>query len=213
VVGPDVTYKMLAQKTESYSGSDLKHLCVSAALDSVKEVVQVPWATTSTPAVAAAGQLTCGEGQKAAEPAPSASAAEPSAEAPEATTASRSPAATSESEAVSPVSPAPTPATPSAAVEEPAPVTPNSAPHVRTLHLRNFLKALREITPSSSEALGSLADLRKWNEEFGEGRRDRKRTQVWGRGRFGFIDERAMKKAGDGPSAGPASSSPSSPPA
>ena len=58
----------------------------------------------------------------------------------------------------------------------------------RVLHLRNFLQAQREITPSSSESFGSLAELRKWNEEFGEGRRDRKRRQVWGKGQFGFVD-------------------------
>lgn len=58
----------------------------------------------------------------------------------------------------------------------------------RVLHLRNFLQALREITPSSSESFGSLADLRKWNEEFGEGRKDRKKRQVWGRGQFGFVE-------------------------
>lgn len=61
-------------------------------------------------------------------------------------------------------------------------------PH-RSLELRNFTKALKEIVPSSSEMLGSLSELRKWNEEFGEGRRDRKRQHVWGRGRFGFIDK------------------------
>lgn len=67
----------------------------------------------------------------------------------------------------------------------------NITPEVtsRVLHLRNFTKALKEITPSSSEALGSLAELRKWNEEFGEGRKDRKRQQVWGKGRFGFTDK------------------------
>lgn len=57
--------------------------------------------------------------------------------------------------------------------------------HHRTLHWRNFLAALKEITPSSSEALGTLSDLRKWNEEFGEGRKEKKK-QVWGKGRFGF---------------------------
>jgi hypothetical protein len=58
----------------------------------------------------------------------------------------------------------------------------------RILHLRNFLQAQREITPSSSESFGSLAELRKWNDEFGEGRRDRKRRQVWGKGQFGFVE-------------------------
>jgi hypothetical protein len=58
----------------------------------------------------------------------------------------------------------------------------------RVLHLRNFLQAQREITPSSSESFGSLAEIRKWNEEFGEGRKDRKRRQVWGKGQFGFVE-------------------------
>ena len=68
----------------------------------------------------------------------------------------------------------------------PMPETP--AQPKRVLHLRNFLQAQREITPSSSESFGSLAELRKWNEEFGEGRKDRKRRQVWGRGQFGFVE-------------------------
>jgi len=58
----------------------------------------------------------------------------------------------------------------------------------RVLCLHHFSQALKEITPSSSETLGSLADLRKWNEEFGEGRRDRKKRQVWGKDRFGFVN-------------------------
>lgn len=59
---------------------------------------------------------------------------------------------------------------------------------LRILQVRNFTQALKEITPSSSESLGSLTELKKWNDEFGEGRRDRKKRQVWGKGLFGFID-------------------------
>lgn len=62
----------------------------------------------------------------------------------------------------------------------------------RTLCLQHFTQALNEITPSSSETLGSLSDLRKWNEEFGEGRRNRRRRQVWGKGRFGFVDGQGL---------------------
>lgn len=71
---------------------------------------------------------------------------------------------------------------------ESEPLVPEPPTQPRTLHLRNFTKALKEITPSSSESLGSLSELRKWNEEFGEGRQARKRQQVWGRGRFGFTE-------------------------
>jgi hypothetical protein len=59
---------------------------------------------------------------------------------------------------------------------------------VRVLSQRHFTKALKEIIPSSSEALGSLSELRRWNEEFGEGRVNRKKLQVWGKGTFGFVD-------------------------
>ena len=57
----------------------------------------------------------------------------------------------------------------------------------RILRPHNFAKALKEITPSASESLGSLTDLRKWNDEFGEGRKRKK--QVWGKDRFGFTKQ------------------------
>lgn len=70
-----------------------------------------------------------------------------------------------------------------------ATLEPAQTPHQqRVIHQRNFEKALKEITPSSSESLGSLAELRKWNEQFGEGRKNRKKVQVWGKERFGFRD-------------------------
>lgn len=62
--------------------------------------------------------------------------------------------------------------------------TSPQVPFTRTLSERHFARALKEITPSASEALGTLSDLRKWNAEFGGG--DRKKLhKAWG-GRFGF---------------------------
>lgn len=55
----------------------------------------------------------------------------------------------------------------------------------RVLQSYHFEKALKEITPSASEQLGTLAELRKWNEEFGEGGRKRGK-RMWG-GKFGFL--------------------------
>lgn len=66
--------------------------------------------------------------------------------------------------------------------------TPNNAPPRRVITLANFEKALKEITPSSSESLGTLSELRKWNDEFGEGKREKKRN-MWGKGSFGFIEK------------------------
>jgi hypothetical protein len=58
---------------------------------------------------------------------------------------------------------------------------------LRLLSGANFAKALKEIPPSASESLGSLSSLRKWNEEFGEGGKTRRR-QMWGKDLFGFGD-------------------------
>lgn len=118
-------------------------LCVSAALDAVKEHVQLPW---SVPQQMQDSQNFSTDAM---------------ADATGSARTTESVAAEAESQ------------------------TSNST-HLRSLHLRNFSKALKEITPSSSEFLGSLADLRKWNEEFGEGNKDKKRQQVWGKGKFGF---------------------------
>ncbi|KIK98855.1 hypothetical protein PAXRUDRAFT_823407 [Paxillus rubicundulus Ve08.2h10] len=134
-LAPDVDVKTLAAQTESFSGSDLKHLCVSAALDSVKDGVSVPWRSS-----------------------------------PEAVSATAAP--DHDDFAAS-----------SLGASGPPPTS-----YSRTIYPRHFTKALKEITPSSSESLGSLADLRKWNEQFGEGRKEKRRIQVWGKGKFGFID-------------------------
>ncbi|KAG6850592.1 hypothetical protein H0H93_011260 [Arthromyces matolae] len=149
----DVDIPALAKKTESFSGSDLKHLCVSAALDSVKENVKVPWATTSTTTSAISDV-------RLASPTKLAVAS----------------LVSGESEVHD---------------QESLPVIVES-PHgqpTRILHLHNFAKALKEITPSSSESLGSLAELRKWNDEFGEGGKNKKRQTFWGKGHFGFTDK------------------------
>ncbi|KAF5315759.1 hypothetical protein D9611_004624 [Ephemerocybe angulata] len=159
----DVTLAMLAKKTESFSGSDLKHLCVSAALDAVKEHFSVPWK-----------ELTGAKKQEVEAP------------------TSQSPAVESAAKATCSVSTAPESTvslTDSAVAESKSEVEEVSTPepHNRVLHLHNFTKALKEITPSSSESLGSLADLRKWNDEFGEGRKGKPRSP-WGKGLFGFVD-------------------------
>jgi hypothetical protein len=132
----------------------LTDLCVSAALDAVKENVLLPWSPTDLPH----GSLP--PLQRDISP----------------QFVSSDPCASS--------SPSPSPSDSSSSTSP----SNGQLPLLRTLRLRNFTKALKEITPSSSEALGSLADLRKWNDEFGEGRRDKKRKQFWGKDRFGFTD-------------------------
>ena len=57
----------------------------------------------------------------------------------------------------------------------------------QVISLSNFEQALKEITPSSSESLGTLSELRKWNDEFGEGKMDKGRS-MWGRS-FGIVEK------------------------
>ncbi|GJE90842.1 AAA-domain-containing protein [Phanerochaete sordida] len=194
----DVDLKQLAKKTESFSGSDLKNLCVSAALDAVKERVEVPWRPgkpASAPTVdAATAEATAATPSIPAEPLTTTTASEPQLNADTTATTPETPSTsdtTSASTAATDSSSSAANASPAAVEEAPAPdaeaKTEEPPAPPRVLQWHNFTTALTEITPSSSEALGSLADLRKWNEEFGEGRKDRKHKSVWGKGKFGFI--------------------------
>jgi hypothetical protein len=175
-------------------------LCVSAALDSIKQNAVLPWKSRHTDETTASTEVNAPpavenvvETSEAASITPDA-ALEIASIIPVATpeTASTAPAATPEAPSITTAAALETPATPASkpssdGVAEPEVPAPALKPRVLQLH--NFTQALKEITPSSSEALGSLADLRKWNDEFGEGRRDRKKYQVWGKGRFGFINK------------------------
>ena len=155
-------------------------LAVSAAVDAVKDHVQLPWLVASKESSA---QETTDEAPAQAEEVladlpPSQVKAEIQSE-PSVTPAVGDQDSESQTETS-------TPTEPIEADAKPLPTIP------RVLSHRNFEKALKEITPSSSEAIGTLSALRKWNEEFGEGRRDRKRKQIWGKGRFGFSDPANM---------------------
>jgi len=59
----------------------------------------------------------------------------------------------------------------------------------RVISPLNFEKALKEIAPPLLELLGRLSgELRKWNDEFGEGKREKWRN-MWGKGSFGFVEK------------------------
>ncbi|EKM55549.1 uncharacterized protein PHACADRAFT_184335 [Phanerochaete carnosa HHB-10118-sp] len=199
----DVDLKQLARKTETFSGSDLKHLCVSAALDAVKERVEVPW-RQAKPAAETAAVSTAEEAEttfsvnRAESSVTTIAGAESQSSStvpesiPETFGSSDAAAATAPSTTEPPEATLPSADASSALSAESSETNPESKPEQlptppRMLHWHNFATALREITPSSSEALGSLADLRKWNEEFGEGRKDKRHKSVWGKGKFGFI--------------------------
>jgi len=168
-LGSDLDPKSIAKKTGGFSGSDLKHLCVSAALDAVKEHVIVPWSSTSGPTPQDSSDGAVVSDSKVSH----------------STDSVETPAAVSMEAGNETLF--------NSAADD---VVPPPAIAPRILYLRHFNKALKEITPSSSEVLGTLADLKKWNEEFGEGRSNKKRHQVWGKGLFGFTER--TRKSADG---------------
>lgn len=49
--------------------------------------------------------------------------------------------------------------------------TTSKPPAIRPLTMEDIELAMREVTPSCSEGASSIAELRKWNEMFGEGSR------------------------------------------
>ncbi|VDB82805.1 unnamed protein product [Peniophora sp. CBMAI 1063] len=200
-VADDVDVAKLAKDTVGFSGSDLKHLAVAAALDAVKESVDLPWRKTAEGAEATPDAEAPSPAEAKAEPEAAvyeglAAAAEPvDPEAPH--HASEAPSslgsASISTDATSATSPAPETEVLST---EPAKVD-------RVLSARHFARALKEITPSASEHLGTLSDLRKWNDEFGDGAhgRRKRKTAVWGKDRFGFTI-RTGKEAEPGKVAG-----------
>ncbi|KAH7107488.1 AAA-domain-containing protein [Auriculariales sp. MPI-PUGE-AT-0066] len=174
VLESDVNLTALAKRTESFSGSDLKHLCVAAALDAVKETVKLPWSTTTDQKLIKAPP---GVHEAAAD-----ASARNNPISLDSMTSSR-PVGTS----VGTTGDEAAPSNPDATPTESQP-TAETIPE-RRLGVRHFTKALSEISPSASESLGSLAELRKWNEEFGEN--GRARRKMWG-GNFGFVAETAV---------------------
>lgn len=166
----------------------LTDLCVAAALDAVKETVKLPWSTERKLLPAPAG-LEADAGAVSVSSAAPTETAQPVDEV-------MTEIATAET------SDSGVPATATAAVPvEESPETPAAGViKPRVLGARHFAKALREISPSASETMGTLAELRKWNEEFGENGRAKKR--MWG-GSFGFMPQDAAHAPQLPPAEGP----------
>jgi SpoVK/Ycf46/Vps4 family AAA+-type ATPase len=150
----------IAKRTPFYSGSDLKNIAVSAALACVKE--------ENEQAAIAAAKAT----------------AEPESES--------EPTSSSDSE----LRPGPS-ATSTSSTSSQQPSTPPKPPHLvrgqnyifpekRILHSRHFDKALQEISASISEDMSSLSAIKKFDEQYGD-RKGNKRRKDFG---FGMLAER-----------------------
>ncbi|KAF9093857.1 hypothetical protein BGX23_002837 [Mortierella sp. AD031] len=152
-----VDVKELAKKTALFSGSDLKNLCVSAALASVREAIE-----GEVKALQGDGGSTVVEAES---------------------TAVLNDKDSTVKDKVLDLSPllnqykqealASTITTPGATT---AAVTTATAPATRVIHKRHFDKALSQITPSCSENMESLTELRKWDGLYGDGGKGRRKA-------------------------------------
>ncbi|CAG8656215.1 16734_t:CDS:2, partial [Racocetra fulgida] len=106
---PSISLANLAKITNLYSGSDLKNLCISAALAAVREDAEREQANSST--------FVKGITKK----------------------------------------------------------TVDKHPEIRVLKTHHFQLALKQVTPSCSEDMSSLTELRKWDTMYGDGAWNRKR--------------------------------------
>ncbi|PIB01400.1 ATPase family AAA domain-containing protein 1 [Cercospora beticola] len=83
-------------------------------------------------------------------------------------------------------------------------------PEKRTLSARHFEKAIKEISASISEDMGSLAAIRKFDEQYGDRRNRRKKTQYgFGVGNSGVDEDAARVRQGSSEVQSPSTSSPS----
>ncbi|KAF4313459.1 ATPase AAA+ type core [Botryosphaeria dothidea] len=177
----DVKLDELAAKTPFYSGSDLKNLCVAAALTCVREENEIAAAISAGQEAGSEEEAVTSTEEKSNEDSP-ATNTESSPDSAPAGKASpeealgreffvaHQPAAGDDSAATTP-----TPASP----------TSNSAksslyPAKRTLLPHHFEKAMQEISASISEDMASLTAIRKFDEQYGDKRGKRKKKSSWG---------------------------------
>ncbi|KAG0380205.1 hypothetical protein BGX24_009633 [Mortierella sp. AD032] len=162
-----VDVKELAKKTALFSGSDLKNLCVSAALASVREVVE--------------GEVKALQGENgfAADAVVESDASSLS------LAVGSNEKDTKEKDKVLDLAPLldqykrDALAKITASTTSPATATyVASTPMVttRVIHKRHFDKALAQITPSCSENMDSLTELRKWDGLYGDGGKGRRKA-------------------------------------
>ncbi|KAG9121820.1 hypothetical protein FRC07_002064 [Ceratobasidium sp. 392] len=181
-LGPDVSIGDLAKKTDRFSGSDLKHLCVAAAMDALKESVKLPWAIKKeeSKATPSPNETPAADRSKPESTSSEAKKLEKeSTKTPPFDESDDGSSLYSSSEAQSP--PSSNTTTPD---EEPAKTEPK--PPKRILLARHFLRALMDVAPSSSESQGSLSELRKWNTQFGTGARDKPQSRPTGSLSYGY---------------------------
>lgn len=170
-LGPDVDLEALAALLQGYSGSDLRNLCIAAAYNPIREHLKAEKGGKAT------------KGSAAAAKSDSAQAVASVNDTAKSATGGDLPGA----DAVVVVTDAPAPSAGSAATPDGYASSDDSSddedplrsvmlipdevptPSIRPLLQADFLKAKDEVSSSVSEDAVSIAELRKWGEEYGDG--------------------------------------------
>lgn len=233
VLSPDVDLARLAVRTHHYSGSDLKNLCVSAALNSVKESVARsilktegdsgsvgggPMSVMSTeevlkyvegidswmdvlvdgPAVESTAH-TSSTSMTSVSPSPSSSSSSttttttttaaaaiitPTTTAPSTSTSTSSLSGFNQTSSAS-TSSALAQASTELSLVTPAPTQSSTVAPSRQLNAAHFEAALKQVPPSLTDETQTLIELKKWDDQYGEGAARRKGAAKKG---WGFHD-------------------------
>ncbi|CAE6466694.1 unnamed protein product [Rhizoctonia solani] len=136
---PDVALADLASLTPNFSGSDLKHLCIAAAFESVKERAHVSWIKKKE------------RSNSISSPFGISSPAE------------------LDPDTGSPSSVDPTEVLTKSSTLNNDVSQSQLEPQTRTLERKHFTRALKQVRASTSETQSSLVELRRWNDQFGSG--------------------------------------------
>lgn len=188
VLGPDVDLEALATMLQGYSGSDLRNLCIAAAYNPIRELLKTEKGIKTPKAAAspAAKAVVAEDGdEKAAATEVGAAKTAAATEEGVAKTAAiddtvGADAVVVEVDAAAPAAGRAIPpdgyASSDDSIDEEDPLrsvmlVPDEVPTpaLRPLSQSDFLKAKDEVSSSVSEDAVSIAELRKWGEEYGDG--------------------------------------------
>ncbi|KKY28773.1 putative mitochondrial aaa atpase [Diplodia seriata] len=163
---PAIKLDQLAKDTPFYSGSDLKNLCVAAALNCVREENDyVAAARAHQEAVAAAAA--------ASPPATEEGSKDDGAQGQAAATTNEHGSAADAAKGVVDHELEHT-------FRPPSETVPYPYPAKRTLLAHHFEKAMQEISASISEDMATLTAIRKFDEQYGDKRGNRRKKSSWG---------------------------------
>ncbi|KAL8760512.1 MAG: hypothetical protein Q9184_003310 [Pyrenodesmia sp. 2 TL-2023] len=170
VLDPEVSLAKLAADTPLYSGSDLKHLVVTAAQACVRENYE---SANSSPSSASATLDSL-----VSSISPSSPPSSPLISSPKPPPPSTIPMLS----ILSPLSQSPLSSSPSSSAHSSPTVSHTTDTTKRILRPHHFTRAMEEISASVSEDMGSLTAIKKFDEKYGD-RRGRKKKLSGG---FGF---------------------------